>query len=401
MLGSFKNITDEVLVCWYNAKVSDLFSTRTYSFELPESLIAAEPLARRDASRLLVVHRSSHTIEHRRMTELPQILSSDYEMVVNNTRVFRARLMGERLLDGGKRGGKVEFFMLKRQGLNCWQGLMKTGARVAPGFEFTVQGISAKVIAREDTPSGALMTAEFSRDPLEAQIGEVPLPPYILAQRLKQASASEAGASIRTPARTPARTSGDELEIYNTTYAREAGSVAAPTAGRHFTPELIRELQDKGIGWHEVTLHVGIGTFKPVSVDDVRNHDMHAETAQIPPAVADALNLAKKRGKKILAVGTTTTRTLEGMSHESPDGAVLDSGTQDVNLFIHPAADAGRNYRWKYVDAMLTNFHLPESTLLMMVSSFVGDVEWVREIYQEAIRERYRFYSYGDAMLIL
>jgi len=372
--------------------VSDLFSTQTYSFELPEALIAAEPLARRDASRLLVVHRGSHTIEHRRVDELPQILSSDYEMVVNNTRVFRARLLGERLLDGGKKiGGKIEFFMLKRQGPNCWQGLMKSGARVTPGFEFTVQGISAKVIAREETPSGALMMAEFSRDPLEAQIGEVPLPPYIMAQRLKQSQSSHSSHSHMR----------DELEIYNTTYAREAGSVAAPTAGRHFTPELIRALQEKGIAWHEVTLHVGIGTFKPVSVADVRNHDMHAETAQVPPSVAEALNLAKKRGKKILAVGTTTTRTLEGMSQETSEGAVLGSGTQDVNIFIHPAANAGRNYHWKYVDAMMTNFHLPESTLLMMVSSFVGDVEWVREIYQEAIRERYRFYSYGDAMLIL
>lgn len=306
-------------------------------------------------------------------------------MVVNNTRVFRARLMGERV----GTGGRVEFFMLKKKSDRVWQGLMKAGARVVPGFEFSVtakndQGqeikITAKVIARDETSSGAIMTAEFSHDPLSVEMGEVPLPPYIVAKRGSEAST-------------------DELEIYNTIFARETGSVAAPTAGRHFTPGLIRTLQEKGIGWHEITLHVGIGTFKPVSVDDIRDHEMHPETASISSQVAGALNLAKKRGKKILAVGTTTTRTLEGMTQA--ENEMLEFGTRDVNLFIHPGAEDGENHHWRYVDAMLTNFHLPESTLFMMVASFLNDTEWLLEIYREAIRERYRFYSYGDAMLIL
>jgi S-adenosylmethionine:tRNA ribosyltransferase-isomerase len=368
----------------------DVYSTRTYSFELPDELIASESLAQRDASRLLVVNRNKGTIEHHTIRDLPRLLNAEYEMVVNNTRVFRARLLGERIGSGGK----VEFFMLKKKGERLWQGLMKTGARVLPGFEFQVDAngatvtdkITAKVIAREDTSSGVLFTAEFSHDPVEAQMGEVPLPPYIVAKRLRE---------NEHVAISPEQ----ELENYNTTFAREVGSVAAPTAGRHFTAQLIRQLQEQGTGWHEITLHVGLGTFKPVSVEDIRDHQMHAEAATISSQTASALNLVKKRGKKILAVGTTSTRTLEGMVN--PSTSMLEYGTKDVNLFIHPGASEGENYQWKYVDAMLTNFHLPESTLLMMVASFIGDLDWTLEIYRTAIQERYRFYSYGDAMLIL
>jgi S-adenosylmethionine:tRNA ribosyltransferase-isomerase len=375
--------------------MSDLYSTKTYSFDLPEDLIASEALAKRDSSRLLVVNRATRTIEHRTIQDLPEILNHNYEIVVNNTRVFRARLLGERVGSGGK----VEFFMLKKKGERLWQGLMKAGARVTPGFEFKVGEVIVKVVAREDNPAGVLITAEFSRDPIEAQVGEVPLPPYIVAKRLRE-NESQLGAVLN------ATLASEELETYNTTFAREDGSVAAPTAGRHFTPELIRTLQERGIGWHEITLHVGLGTFKPVSVDDIRDHQMHPETATISSQTSGALNLAKKRGKKILAVGTTTTRTLEGMAqaNASEGASVLEFGTKDVDLFIHPAANPngeGGNYPWRFVDAMLTNFHLPESTLLMMVASFVGDTEWTHEIYRTAIEERYRFYSYGDAMLIL
>ncbi len=351
------------------------FLTRDYFFDLPSELIAAEPLLRRDDARLLVVNRIQGTLDHRHIKDLPQILDSSFSIVVNNTKVIRARLLGERV----GTGGKVEFFLLRRLGPSRWQGLMKTGAKVSPGFEFVVNRIHGKVIAREDTNAGAIFTAEFSKDPVDAQIGEVPLPPYIQTQL--------EGKSVDL-------TSEKVLNEYNTLFASEEGSVAAPTAGRHFTPELIAQLRARGIAWNEITLHVGLGTFKPVTVKDLREHTMHAEAATISTEVAQELNAAKRSGRKILSVGTTSTRTLEGFCSEE---GILASGTRELDLFIYPGSD----HRWKFVDAMLTNFHLPESTLLMMVSSFIGSRERTLEIYQEAIRARYRFYSYGDAMLIL
>lgn len=358
------------------------FQTKDYFFDLPEGLIAANPLQQRDASRLLVVHRNENRIEHARILDLPRILNSNFALVANNTKVIRARLLGERV----GTGGKVEFFLLKKMNFAAvptWQGLMKTGAKVLPGFQFTIQGIQGTVIAREDTNAGAIFTAEFSVDPVTAGIGEVPLPPYIQQKLVTENSNQKLDLS-----------SGKVLDEYNTLFAREEGSVASPTAGRHFTPSLIAELAAKGIAWNEVTLHVGIGTFKPVTTTDLREHHMHAEAASISVETADALNAAKVSGKKILSVGTTSTRTLEGFADES---GKLVHGTRDLDLFIYP----GSGHRWKFVDAMLTNFHLPESTLLMMISSFIGSRERALDIYAEAIREGYRFYSYGDAMLIL
>lgn len=359
---------------------SNNYLTKNYSFELPESLIASEPLSVRDHSRLLVVNRTLGTIEHKQILDLPQILDSSYSLVANNTKVIRARLLGNRI----GTGGKVEFFLLKKmitQMSECsrWQGLMKTGSKIAPGFEFQVGEIFGKVLAREDTNAGAIFTAEFSRDPVQAQIGEVPLPPYIQA-KLEGSNADFNSEKI--------------LNEYNTLFASEEGSVAAPTAGRHFTPELISQLKTGGVDWNEITLHVGLGTFKPVMVTDIREHLMHAEAASISKEVANALNAAKSSRKKILAIGTTSTRTLEGFTDSK---GLLESGTKDLDIFIYP----GSSHEWKFVDAMLTNFHLPESTLLMMISSFMGSRERTLEIYQEAIKEKYRFYSYGDAMLIL
>ena len=358
------------------------FQTKDYFFDLPEKLIASNPLEQRDASRLLVYHRSEDRIEHARILDLPHILDSGFSLVANNTKVIRARLLGERT----GTGGKVEFFLLKKvnsAAVPTWQGLMKTGAKVTPGFQFRVQGIEGKVVAREDTNAGAIFTAEFSADPVSAGIGEVPLPPYI-QQKLTSENAEQK----------PDLSSGKVLDEYNTLFAREEGSVASPTAGRHFTPSLIAGLASKGISWNEVTLHVGIGTFKPVTTVDLRDHHMHAEAATVSKEVADQLNVAKDSGKKILSIGTTSTRTLEGFTDEN---GKLASGTRDLDLFIYP----GSGHRWKFVDAMLTNFHLPESTLIMMISSFIGSRERTLEIYREAILKGYRFYSYGDAMLIL
>ena len=361
--------------------MSDSFSRNKYNYDLPNDLVAAEPLSARESARLLVVNRKSRTLEHRLIQDLPEILDSSFSIVANNTKVFRARLFGNRV----GTDAKVEFFMLKQVGPLRWQGLMKTGPRVTPGFEFKVSDILVKVIDREETNAGVIITAEFSEDPLSKNVGEVPRPPYIVAKRLELAAAGS----------TPAVKNPNELEVYNTTYAKESGSVAAPTAGRHFTADLIQKLTKKGISWSEVTLHVGLGTFKPVMVDDIREHRMHAESATISPVVAQQLNADKKAGKKILAVGTTSTRTLE--SFYDPKSGLLKSGTQETEIFIYPES----GHSWSMVDAMLTNFHFPESTLLMMVSSFVGDTDWVLEIYREAVKQKYRFYSYGDAMLII
>jgi S-adenosylmethionine:tRNA ribosyltransferase-isomerase len=361
----------------------DVFDTSSYSFVLPESLIADTPLKSRDQSRLLVVNRLSRTIEHRKVFELPEILSPDFVVVANNTRVFKARLLGER--EGT--GGKVEFFLLSQSGGLEWQGMMKAGARVMPGFSFhipTPSGIPIRgeVISRMESPGGALFHAKFSHDPVLLDAGEVPLPPYIVQQREAR------GTSTGDP---------DELSHYNTVFSKESGSVAAPTAGRHFTLELIERLKKRGIPWEEITLHVGIGTFKPVSASDIREHSMHEETTGISDEVAARLIAFKKAGRKVLAVGTTTARTLEGRALLSANPVVLEPGRKEVNLYIHP----GSGHEWKWVDALLTNFHLPGSTLLMMVASKIGDLEFTLEIYRKAIEEQYRFYSYGDAMIIL
>ncbi len=361
----------------------DLFRTGTYHFELPASLIADSPLKARDHARLLVVNRIQRTIEHKHIYDLPGILGPRYLLVANNTKVFKARLLGER--EGT--GGKVEFFLLSKTGPLAWQGMMKTGARVAPGFSFTVPTpsggkIQAKVISRLEREGGALFEASFNEDPVEANAGEVPLPPYIVQRR-----ESEGKNAVTS----------DELANYNTVFAKESGSVAAPTAGRHFTLELLNQLREQGIHWEEITLHVGIGTFKPVSCSDIRDHSMHGEMSLIPRDVAERLNEAKRSGRKILAVGTTSARTLEGRALLSSDPPWLEPGSKEVNLYIHP----GSGHEWKWVDAMLTNFHLPGSTLLMMVAARIGDPEFTLQVYQKAIQERYRFYSYGDAMLIL
>jgi S-adenosylmethionine:tRNA ribosyltransferase-isomerase len=388
--------------------MNPLFQKSSYSFVLPEELIAAHPLPNRDESRLMVVHRATRSFEHRKVSDLPEYLEAGDAVVVNNTRVFRARLLGERI----GTGGKVEFFLLKAlEGDSAqavvWQGLMKTGAKVVPGFRFKVSGsqvfgeIQAEVIARVDSPSGALFTARFSHPPLQAKVGEVPLPPYINAKRLAGNLSESPSNALSGVAQE--ESAERELATYNTIFAEHDGSVAAPTAGRHFTPALISKLKIKGISWNEITLHVGLGTFKPVTTDDIRDHLMHAEPATISALTAAVVNETKKLQHRVLTVGTTSTRALEGSIDEHGQ---VQAGMREVNLFIHP----GKAYLWRVSDAILTNFHLPESTLLMMIASFLEQnsteknpdgIAWLLELYQEAIRQKYRFYSYGDAMLIL
>ena len=362
----------------------DPFKTQSYRFELPSELIASEPLLERDRSRMLVVNRLSKTLEHRLISDLPEFLGPETLVVANNTRVFKARLIGER--EGT--GGRVEFFLLSPKGPGLWEGLMKAGSRIQPGFRFKVptleQGfMAAEVVSRRDDPGGALFTARFEGDPVLETVGEVPLPPYIVEKR-------RAGGL-------DSRSAEEELSLYNTVYSKKDGSVAAPTAGRHFTPELIERLKRGGTGWCEITLHVGIGTFKPVSVPEVKDHRMHPETTEISEEASRELEEALRNGRRILAIGTTTARTLEARARVSPDGLAFDPGKREVNLFIHPGLD----YEWKAVDAILTNFHLPESTLLMMIASRIGDLGFTLDAYREAVRQGYRFYSYGDAMLVL
>ncbi len=396
------------------------FLLSSYHFDLPEDRIAHEALAQRDQARLLVVrtkatakapgHRStngieSYVLEHKKVADLPELLPAGAMLVVNNTEVIRARLLGHRILKDGTIGGKVEFFLIKKVSdtEHIWQGMMKSSAHIEPGFEFVIEGavpeqsLKGVVLKRdEQLHQGVLYHARFDHDPTALNLGEVPLPPYIVARRKAVA---------------PPIAAENEWKTYNTVYSKVPGSVAAPTAGRHFTSDLIQRLKKHQITWCEVTLHVGIGTFRPVQCPDIRDHVMHPETAIVSPEVAAQINEALQAGRPVIAVGTTSARTLEGMaigpSSEVQgarwNGSVkVAAGERDLDLFIYPHGDEGKGgHHWKVVQGLLTNFHLPESSLLMMVSSFIGSREIALKIYEEAIRLQYRFYSYGDAMLIL
>ena len=348
-------------------------SLEDFDFELPEELIAQVPASPRDSSRLLVVHRKSGQLEHRHFSELPSFLDAQDLLVANNSKVLKARLLGQRLSPEGVLGGRVEFVMLERLGPNIWEGLFHASAKYVPGFRFEIptpdgkglRGVLLKGVA--DSPHGTVV-AEFEREPEESGAGELPLPKYI--KRRPEA--------------------GDQA-TYQTHYAKESGSAAAPTAGLHFTPEVLAAVTARGARWQEATLHVGLGTFRPVKDPDLSRHKMHEERYWLSDATARSVNEAKSNGNRILAVGTTSVRTLESAWH---NGAVL-SGAGRTSLFIRPG-----HFEFHVVDRLLTNFHLPRSTLLMLVSAFAGS-ELVRKAYREAVKERYRFFSYGDAMLVL
>lgn len=351
------------------------FELISYSYHLPEELIAQEPVSPRDSSRLLVVHRKTGTWEHRKFKDLPEFLNSDDFMVVNNTQVMKARLLGHRIKDG-QRGGRVEFVLLEQKGPLVWEGLFKASARYVPGLSFEIPtpdglGLKGRLIHGSAESLTGTVVAEFDRDPLVSGAGEIPLPHYI--ERHADSS--------------------DESQ-YQTVYAKELGSAAAPTAGLHFTNELVQSLEQKGIQKGELTLHVGLGTFRPIKSSDIRQHQMHEEKFVVPDAVAEKVTAWKAQSKRILAVGTTSVRTLESAWQNGSPG-YLKSGPGRTSLFIRPGA-----FQFQVVDRLLTNFHLPQSTLLVLVSCFAGR-ELILAAYQEAVKERYRFFSYGDAMLIL
>jgi S-adenosylmethionine:tRNA ribosyltransferase-isomerase len=341
-------------------------NTSDFDYNLPESSIAQTPLEPRDASRLLVLQRDTGRLEHRIFREIGDFLKPGDLLILNQTRVIPARIFARK-----RTGGRVELLLLRRRGLLTWEALVGgKGLRVAD----TVQVEDGPEAEIAGMLSGSERLIRFSEpiEPFFPKVGHVPLPPYIHQ-------------ALENP------------ERYQTVYAREPGSAAAPTAGLHFTPQLLDGLQAKGIKLAYVTLHVGLDTFAPVTEQDAAEHQIHTEWCELPAQTAAAINAARKAGGRVIAVGTTSVRTLESAAAILPNGDSNDpippiSGP--TSLYILPG------YRFRLVDAMVTNFHLPKSTLLMLVSAFAGR-ERILDTYNAAIRENYRFYSFGDAMLIL
>ena len=343
-----------------------------FDFVLPDELIAQDPPPERGGSRLLAMQRAGGRISHHQFSDLPSLLRAGDLLVVNDTRVFPARLIGVRLSGVGA----AECFLIRPAELpDTWIALVHPGQRLREGSRmlFTSAGhrLHAEVLGRHfhGRRTVRLWTEDGSpvKETIEA-IGHIPLPPYI-----KRAD---------VPA---------DRDRYQTVYARARGSIAAPTAGLHFTPEILDALTSRGVRRATVTLHVGYGTFQPVRVDRVEDHQVEAEHYEVPPDTADAVNRARREGRRVIAVGTTTTRTLESLV-VNESGEVL-SGSGDTSLFIHPG------FQFKVVSGLITNFHLPKSSLLMLVAAFAGTSE-VLDAYREAVAHRYRFYSYGDAMFI-
>lgn len=336
-----------------------------FDYHLPEELIAQTPVEPRDSSRLMVVDRSSGAIMHRSFRDLPEYLRPGDGLVLNETRVMPARLMGHREATGGA----IEVLLLKRLAKDRWETLVKPGKKARPGQRIIFgEGLLVGTVAGTTEFGGRVIdfTYEGVFEELLDRLGQMPLPPYI-HERLEQP------------------------ERYQTVFAREWGSAAAPTAGLHFTPQLLERVAAQGVSIHKITLHVGLGTFRPVEVEDPTQHKMHSEFYHVSPSVADAVNQVKAAGGRLFAVGTTSVRTLETAA--SADGS-LHPGEGWTDIFIYPG------YRFKIVDSLVTNFHLPKSTLLMLVSAFASR-ELMLRAYECAVAERYRFFSFGDAMLIL
>jgi S-adenosylmethionine:tRNA ribosyltransferase-isomerase len=339
--------------------------TSDFDFELPPELIAQQPSGRRDESRLMVVHRESGKIEHRSFRDLVDIVPPGDVLVLNRTRVIRARLLGTRAS-----GAPAEILVLKPLGGDRYEAMVSPGGKLKParvvriGPDLSVEIL--EVTARRTRV--VRLVGNGSLDELIERYGHVPLPPYIA-----RADAPE------------------DAERYQTVYAREPGSVAAPTAGLHFTPELLGRLAERGVRRAEVVLHVGAGTFKPVETDDPARHVMHEESYIVPEDAANAIVDRRAHGGSVWAVGTTTVRTLESAADET---GRVSAGAGETRIFIRPP------YRFRAVDHLITNFHLPRSTLIMLVAAFAGH-DLTMKAYREAVAERYRFYSYGDAMAVL
>lgn len=381
----FKSYSQSAAIvnCQSAPRSASLSAVRTadFHFDLPPELIAQQPAARRDGSRLLVLHRKTGITEHRLFPDLLEFLNPGDVLVLNNSKVIPARLHGK----NPKTGGKFEILLLEENAENDWWAMMRPGKRAKPGTTIQLQDKTgaetdffAEVTEFNDEGHRRLRFSGTQNIFQELDsLGEMPLPPYIERHGEKT----------------------EDKERYQTIFAQAAGSVAAPTAGLHFTPEILEKIRARGVKICFVTLHVGAGTFLPVKAENIADHKMHSERFEIGAETVSAINVAKQSGKKIVAVGTTVTRTLETVARLNAGNLNVYKGKTDIFLF--PPAE------FRIVDALLTNFHLPESTLLMLVSAFVAPGEKLRgrdlilSSYAEAIRERYRFFSYGDAMLIL
>ena len=341
----------------------DIFDTKTYFYNLPEEQIAQTPAEPRDSSRLLVYHRDNNSIEHKRFYDVIDYLKAGDVLVVNNTRVLPARLYGKK-----ETGAVIEVLLLKRIDITTWECLAKPGKRLKEGtiIEFSPK-LKAEIKGNTDF-GGKIISFIFEGvfEEIIDEIGVMPLPPYIKKQY-------------------------KDKERYQTVYNKITGSSAAPTAGLHFTKELMQKIQDKGVEVVEVLLHVGLGTFRPVSETNIKNHKMHSEYIEVTEAAANRINTAKKEGRRVIAVGTTSIRVLESATN---DAGILEPVKKETDIFIYPG------YKFKIVDAVITNFHLPESTLIMLVSAFCGLDETI-DMYNIAVGEGYRFFSFGDATLLL
>ncbi|MBR4016704.1 MAG: tRNA preQ1(34) S-adenosylmethionine ribosyltransferase-isomerase QueA [Oscillospiraceae bacterium] len=338
--------------------------TRDFWYDLPEELIAQTPLEKRDTSRLLVLDRKTGAIEHRHFYDILDYLNPNDCLVMNDSRVLPARLLGNR-----PTGGAVELLLLKDLGNKRWECLAKPGRKLQEGQQviFGNGKLNATIV---DVKEDGNRIVEFAYEGIFLEVlealGKMPLPPYIKEELQDQ-------------------------ERYQTVYSREVGSAAAPTAGLHFTTELLQKIRDKGIKTAFVTLHVGLGTFRPVKAEEISEHHMHSEFCMISRETADILNETKRTGGRIICVGTTSCRTLESLAN--PDGS-FEEKSKWTDIFIYPG------YTFKAMNGLITNFHLPESTLVMLVSAFAGR-EHVLAAYQQAVEERYRFFSFGDAMFIV
>lgn len=343
--------------------------THDFYYDLPPELIAQTPIQQRDASRLLVLDKTSGAWEHKHFYDLPSYLRPGDCLIMNDSRVLPARLLGSRIHADGTLGGACEILLLIDRGENIWECLVRPGKKLRTGarVSFGEAGELIGEIVGEVEGGNRLVHFEYKGIFLEVleRLGRMPLPPYIKAEL-------------------------QDRERYQTVYSRVSGSAAAPTAGLHFTKELMEQIQAMGVAIGYVTLHVGLGTFRPVKEEEITDHDMHSEYCVVPQDTADLINRTKAAGGRVICVGTTSCRTIESWADESGH---MEAKAGWTNIFIYPG------YRFKVLDALITNFHLPESTLIMLVSALAGR-ENVLAAYEEAVRERYRFFSFGDAMLV-